>query len=136
MISQKRINLSLLKQLCRFGFVGVGAMIVHWCTAVALVPLGLQPLVANSIGFLVAFQCSYLGHRYWTFPVIASTAKQSSYIRFFITALSGFAVNQLLFTLLLQFTDLDYRMALLIVLVLVAFSTFIVSKFWAFRLES
>jgi putative flippase GtrA len=135
MILQKRINLSLLKQLCRFGFVGVSAMMVHWCTVVTLVPLGLAPLTANTVGFLVAFQCSYFGHRYWTFQETRSCPKKSLF-RFFITALSGFVLNQLLFALLLKFTDINYRIALLIVLVLVAFSTFILSKFWAFRLES
>ena len=46
----------MTRQLFWFGVVGVTAMLVHLgSVALILVPLGLTPLLANIIGFLVAF---------------------------------------------------------------------------------
>jgi len=82
------------------------------------------------IAFFIAFQFSYFGHQYWTFK--GSLANYKTQLRFFIIAISGFLLNQSLFWLLLKFTNLSYQIALLLVLLIVAFNSFLFSKFWAF----
>jgi putative flippase GtrA len=152
----------VIKQLARFGVVGIAAMAVHWLVVMALVPLGLLPLIANVIAFAVAFNVSYLGHRNWTFAadpaIIRSTdtppatatnnpasnpannstnnpvqGHGSTLKRFFVVSFISFALNELLYYLLLHFTALDYRSALAIVLIAVAALTFVLSRYWAFR---
>lgn len=121
----------MIAQLARFGVVGIAAMSVHWCVVAILVPLGLAPLIANVIAFCVAFNVSFFGHHHWTF---ASTAKQQSTLKRFLgVAVLGFAANEAMYSLLLKFTALDYRVALGIVLVAVAGMTYVLSRFWAFR---
>jgi putative flippase GtrA len=88
-------------------------------------------LLANIIGFLLAFQVSHSGHRRFTFQDQESPAS-SSRGRFFLVALLSFAVNEVLFGLLLRFTTLDYRIALGMVLVAVAALTFVLARYWAF----
>ena len=119
-------------ELVRFGVVGVAALLVH-LASVALwwVPAGLPPLVANVLAFLLAFSVSYLGHRHLTFRA-GHVAHRQSLPRFFVVAGLGFAVNESLYFLLLHYTRLDYRLALLIVLGMVAAMTFILGKWWAF----
>lgn len=121
----------MILQLARFGVVGVAAMAVHWLVVRALVPLGLAPLIANIIGFGVAFNVSYFGHRNWTFG--SAEAHSTTLRRFFAVAISSFVLNECLFYLLLRFTHLDYQIALAIVLVAVAALTFVLSRWWAFR---
>lgn len=121
----------MILQLARFGIVGVGAMLVHWLVVVAIVPLGIKELIANVIGFAVAFNVSYFGHHYWTFGSSADT--QTTFKRFLVVAITSFIVNECLFSLLLRFTSLDYRLALAIVLIAVAGLTFVLSRLWAFR---
>lgn len=121
-----------MKQLGLFGMVGAGAMALHWAVVALLVPLGVLPLWANPAGFLVAFQLSYSGHRHLTFQA-TDLPHSSTLPRFFGVALGAFLLNQLLYALLLHFTTLDYRLALALVLVLVAAMTFISSQRWAFR---
>ncbi len=120
------------RELFWFAAVGLSAMAVHLaCVALVLVPLGLSPLVANVIAFLIAFQVSHAGHRRFTFSHHDAPAAQSRW-RFFAVACTSFVVNELMYAALLRFTTLDYRLALFIVLVLVAALTYVSSRTWAF----
>ena len=120
------------RELFWFAAVGLSAMAVHLASvALVLVPLGLSPLVANVIAFLIAFQVSHAGHRRFTFSHHDAPASQSRW-RFFAVACFSFAVNELMYAALLRFTTLDYRVALFIVLVLVAALTYVSSRAWAF----
>jgi putative flippase GtrA len=120
----------MIRQLLRFGAVGVAAMAVHWTVVALLVPFGAKPLLANIAAFAIAFNVSYVGHRHWTFA--ATSAHQSPFKRFLGVALLSFVLNEALYYLLLR-AGLEYRVALLIVLVAVAALTFILSRYWAFR---
>ncbi len=121
-----------MMQIGRFGVVGISALAVHWVVVALLVPTGLAPLVANVLAFLVAFQVSYAGHRRWTFDA-AHLSRRQTLPRFFLVALASFAANELMYAVLLRYTPLDYRLALLLVLGLVAGMTFLFSRQWAFR---
>lgn len=120
----------MIRQLARFGAVGITAMAVHWMIVALLVPIGLQPLIANTIAFAIAFNVSYVGHRYFTFADAATS--HSTFKRFLGVALLSFALNEALYYLLLS-AGMEYRLALLLVLVAVAALTFVLSRYWAFR---
>lgn len=124
--------MAFLYQLARFGAVGVTALIVHWLSVVTIVPLGVPPLIANVIAFLIAFQVSYWGHRNWTFNV-RHLPHRATLPRFILIGCAGFAVNESLYFLLLTYTKMDYRLSLLIVLTGVVTTSFVLSKLWAFR---
>jgi putative flippase GtrA len=119
-------------ELIRFVIVGVSAMLVHlFMVTIVLVPLGMAPLAANVIAFLVAFQVSYQGHMRLTFRQSGATHR-TALPRFFAVSCISFAVNEAMYFVLLHYTPLDYRSALLIVLATVAVLTFVLGKIWAF----
>ena len=120
------------RELLVFGCVGVSALLAHFViVSLWLVPAGLPPLAANVVAFLLAFQVSYWGHRQLTFRAQHVPHRQSL-PRFLGVAGLSFALNEALYFVLLRFTALDYRSALLLVLLLVALCTFVLSKLWAF----
>jgi putative flippase GtrA len=121
----------MIAQLARFGVVGIAAMAVHWVVVALIVPLGVTPLLANVIGFATAFNVSYFGHRNWTFT--SSDGHATTLTRFLGVAIASFVLNELMYSVLLRYTALDYRIALLLVLVAVAALTFVLSRYWAFR---
>ena len=90
------------------------------------------PELANALGFCVAFFVSFAGHRLLSFKD-ASTSVATSLGRFAVTALAGFASNELVFMGLLRVLDWPALLALLIALVFAAGQTFVFSRFWAFR---
>ena len=84
-----------------FWFLAVGgsAALTHM-GVFALVQAQMWPELANALGFVVAFFVSFAGHRWLSFQD-AGTSIGTSLQRFAVTALGGFATNELVFVLLL-----------------------------------
>jgi len=116
-----------------FTIIGILAAITHYVVAVGLESLfTLKPSLANIIGFMLAFPVSYFGHLKFTF---ASTkaSHQQALPKFLLIALLGFVGNQSLLLLLLANTAWPFWLVLGLVMVLVAVSTYCLSRFWAFK---
>lgn len=117
-------------RILRFGLVGSAPALIHILVVWMLVLCGVHPLLGNIVGFLVAFQASYFGHCFVTF---GGKPDRRSYARMFLVAGMGLVVNEVAYGMLLHFTDLDYRISLAAVLVLVAAGTYVTCSSWVFR---
>ncbi len=111
--------------------VGSAAALTHMAVF-ALVQHRMWPELANALGFGIAFFVSFAGHRCLSFKD-AGTSVATSLGRFAVTALAGFASNELVFVLLLRGLALPALLALFAALVFAAGQTFVLSRFWAFR---
>jgi len=114
-----------------FLVVGGTAALTHMAVF-ALVQHLMWPELANALGFVIAFFVSFFGHRLLSFKD-ASTSVATSFQRFAVTALAGFASNELVFSLLLRVLNLPDLAALFVALVFAAGQTFVLSRFWAFK---
>lgn len=116
-----------------FWFLAVGgtAALTHMAVF-ALAQGRMLPELANALGFLIAFFVSFAGHRLLSFKD-AGTSVGTSLGRFAVTALAGFASNELVFMLLLRGLGWPALLALFVALVFAAGQTFLFSRFWAFR---
>ncbi len=125
-------------ELLRFGIVGVLATIVHYVVAVAAVELiGLVPVIANLVAFCCAFPVSFVGHLYWTFrgqtDGHSAQDRRHYWGRFFVTALVGLGVSQLVVYVLADLLSVHHRIAFAAAILLAPATVFVLSKFWAFR---
>jgi putative flippase GtrA len=115
-----------------FGIVGAVAALTHYCIAVFLESQSASAHVANISGFLCAFPVSYFGHRFFSFA-----GQNSPHIKalpkFFLVAVGGFLANHLMLLIFLKFTNLPFWLALAFVMMVVALSTYLLSRFWAFK---
>jgi putative flippase GtrA len=122
----------LSHQVGWFIVVGASASVVHWVVVVLLVSGGLlAPLIANVVGWLVAFGVSFTGHYQLTFRHQRGRLMRSV-TRFFALSAAGFLINELSFAFFLTKTALPYELLLAAILIAVAGLTFIASRFWAF----
>lgn len=120
-------------QLLFFSSIGASAALTHLIVVLNLVSyLSLDPLIANIIAFFIAFNISYLGHKHLTFAQIGND-KELSLPHFFFVASSAGILNELLYFLLLRFTDIHYLVGLTLILGLVSVYNFFLSRFWACR---
>lgn len=123
----------IIRQLFWFVAVGCTAAATHWLVVVAVVDhVGLAPLLANLVGWLVAFGVSFWGHYQLTFKHQRAPLAQAS-VRFFAVSALGFSVNELAYAFLLRVTTLRYDLLLALILIGIAIMTFILGRFWAFR---
>lgn len=116
-----------------FWFLAVGgsAALTHMAVF-ALAQGHMLAELANALGFLIAFFVSFAGHRLLSFKD-AGTSVATSLGRFAVTALAGFASNELVFMLLLRGLGWPALLALFVALLFAAGQTFVFSRFWAFR---
>ena len=113
-----------------FGAVGVAAALTHM-GVFALLREDWWPELANAAGFGVAFSVSFVGHRWLSFAG-TSTSVGQSFRRFAVTALAGFACNELSFMLFFRLWGWPSLLALFLAMVVAACQTFVFSRFWAF----
>lgn len=116
-----------------FWFLAVGGAAALTHMAVFVLARNLMwPELANALGFVVAFFVSFGGHRWLSFKD-AGTTVATSFQRFVVTALAGFASNEIVFVVLLRWLGMPSLLALFVALVFAAGQTFVLSRFWAFR---
>jgi len=113
-----------------FVLVGVAAALTH-LAVFEILKAWCWPELANAAGFGVAFGVSFAGHRWLSFADTRMPLWQSLQ-RFGVTALAGFACNELCFMLLYRLAGWPSLLALLAAMVLAAVQTFVLSRFWAF----
>lgn len=124
----------MLKQVFRFGVVGIAATVVHFLVAVIAVQFGgLAPRWANVLGFVVAFCVSFLGQWRWTFAQRAGVPVARAFALYLMVSIGGFLMNALAYEWLLSHTAWRYDIALALVLVGVASVSFAISRWWVFR---
>jgi len=123
----------MIKEVSWFIAVGCAAAATHWMVAVSCVDrVGVSPLVANVLGWLVAFSVSFWGHYRLTFRHQRKELV-TAFKRFFLVSAGGFLINELSYAFLLKATSVPYDLLLAAILVAIAFLTFVISRLWAFR---
>lgn len=121
-----------IRQISRFGFVGIVATAVHVTVGLSLNEgAGMPPFWANLIAFCTALGVSFFGQTRLTFP--DSTADGAAFSRFTVVALLGLTLNQVIVWVTTDLYGIPYWLALPIIISTVPVATFLLLKFWALR---
>lgn len=120
-----------VRELSAFTAVGTTATAVNLSTVAVAVPLGLAPLTANAIGFLLSFAWSFVGHARWTFPAEGRDVGVALQ-RFAVVSLLGFGATEAAYAGALEWTTVDYRVSLFLVILVLGACKLLASKHWAF----
>jgi len=124
----------MLRQGLRFGLIGVLATAMHLSSAVALIYLGCPPLLANVISFAIAFSLSFVGHISFSFAD-QTNDRITALQRFSCVAFGAFALNEVLFAILLTQSRITPLPALTVTTGLAAVFTFFLSRNWVFQVN-
>ena len=83
----------LITKFIKFGIVGASGMVVHFGVLYLFKEVvGINPFLANTIGFVTAATTNYILNRIWTFR---SQEKQVAveYLKFILVSVIGLGVN-------------------------------------------
>lgn len=83
----------IITKFIKFGIVGASGMVVHFGVLYLFKEVvGLNPFLANTIGFVTAATTNYILNRIWTFR---SQEKQVAveYLKFILVSVIGLGVN-------------------------------------------
>lgn len=124
------------KQGLWFSLIGAAAAATHFISLLLLVQnLKLTPQLANPIAFLIAFIISFVGHFQFTFRHHLHKWQHALW-RWFFSSVFAFILNQILFINALKWLgDQTYWWVWFMVTILVTIISFLLGKFWAFRIK-
>jgi putative flippase GtrA len=123
----------VIREINVFVLVGVAATACQVAVSLAAQRwLGVGPVVASLIGYGASVGVSYLGNSLFTFRRPALHAPQ--FARFAAISLTGLALNLATVWVCTHALGWPLWLAMVPVVMVVPTSTFVLSKFWAFRL--
>ena len=112
----------LIAQFMKFGIVGVIAFLIDYGLMVALTEFfGVPYLISNTISFTVSVVFNYVASMRYVF-------ERREFIIFVVLSIIGLILNDLFMWLFVSVWFIDYRIAKIIVTVLVAIWNFVTRK--------
>jgi len=126
---------SELWKLSRFSIVGVIATGVYVVAAMIAVAAGdVSPIVGATIGFCASFLVSYVGHFRFTFAV---AGRYRDYVvRFAVSSVASLFLSTIAIWVSTKILNIDYRLALIAVSIIIPICSYLVSRFWVFTASS
>ena len=122
--------MSVRRQLPWFVIFGIAASATHVAVALSAARwLGMAPLTANTLAFLVALGVSYLGNAIVTFRV--EPWRLNAFIRFAVMSVIAFALNQAIVYGLTVRLGWPFWASLMVVVAVIPPFTFVLAKLWA-----
>jgi len=122
--------MSVRRQLPWFVIFGIAASATHVAVALSAARwLGMAPLTANTLAFVVALGVSYLGNAIVTFRV--EPWRMGAFIRFAVMSAVAFALNQAIVYGLTVKLGWPFWASLMVVVAVIPPFTFVLAKLWA-----
>lgn len=108
---RKRIKRKLeeiIKQLCEYGLVGIGAAFIHLGALYFLTEAGVYYILSSIIGFLVAGIYSFLVNGFFTFHSCLSSHFYKKYFKFLSLNITAVLVNLALLYFFTEYIGIYY----------------------------
>ena len=119
----------LIAQFMKFGIVGVIAFLIDHGLMVALTEFfGVPYLISNTISFTVSVVFNYVASMRYVFERRDDMSRRREFIIFVVLSIIGLILNDLFMWLFVSVWFIDYRIAKIIVTVLVAIWNFVTRK--------
>lgn len=119
----------LIAQFMKFGIVGVIAFLIDYGLMVALTEFfGVPYLISNTISFTVSVVFNYVASMRYVFERRDDMSRHREFIIFVVLSIIGLILNDLFMWLFVSVWIIDYRIAKIIVTVLVAIWNFVTRK--------
>lgn len=119
-----------LGRLFRFGITGVAATVIHVAVATWLITQWVVlPYVANPIAFVIATSFAYAANTLWSFS--SRLSRRTLWPYACVSTLSCLATAAV--SAIAAAAQLDYRMGILLVILIVTPANFALHSLWTYR---
>ena len=121
-----------MKQLIKFGFVGILNTGITFIVYNVLLKLGMVYLAANAIGYIAGVANSYIWNKNWVFGAKGEKDKALIF-KFVIVNLISFAVNSAVLWFCINYITDNKTVAQLPAIVVGMGVNYILNKIWTFK---
>ena len=117
----------------KFGLVGALGLVVDMGLTWSIKEyVGLNPFIANAIGFITAVISNFYLNKIWTFQQKTSSEAHQPLL-FFLFSLIGLALNSLIILFLFEFISINFYLSKCIATLVVFFWNFFMNKKFTFQ---
>ena len=124
------LNNAPMRQLLRYGLVGILTNLVIYASYLLFTFLGMEPKIAMTLTYSIGAFIGFLGNRKWTFTDNGHI--KSSAIRFSAAHVCGYLMNFLILSLFVDKLGYPHQWVQAASIVCVAIVLFMLFKFWVF----
>ena len=121
----------MIKQVIKFGIVGVANTIIGYGTYLILITFGVNVQLAMAGNWVIGSIFSFFLNKYWTFG--QKNSDFASVIRFIIVCTVAMLLNIVFVTIAVNFLGMEKKIGGLVSMGLVIVVNFLGQKFFAFR---
>ena len=121
----------MIKQVIKFGIVGVANTIIGYGTYLILITFGVNVQLAMVGNWVIGSIFSFFLNKYWTFG--QKNSDFASVIRFIIVCTVAMLLNIVFVTIAVNFLGMEKKIGGLVSMGLVIVVNFLGQKFFAFR---
>lgn len=123
-----------MRQLIRYGLVGVASNFAIYCVYLLITYLGVEPKTAMTLVYLIGATIGFVGHRKWTF-VHSGDASRAA-IRYAFAHLSGYLINFLILFIFVDMLGYIHQVVQAAAIIVVAGFLFIIFKHYVFHVKN
>lgn len=119
----------LIKQIMRFGVVGVLAFVIDYGLMIFLTEIfGINYLISSGISFSVSVIFNYILSVHWVFDIKGERNKGNDFVVFVVLSVIGLGINQVLMWLLVEYINILYFIAKIFATAVVMVYNFVTRK--------
>jgi len=130
-----------MAQLIRFGIIGLMTTFVHLSIFVAAIEYAeLSGSISNLIAFSAAVIVSFFGHYFYSFKDQLGDTNDArglihmpAFLKFCLVSTGGFLLNSLIAWSIVDSLNMDYWIAVIMMMTVTPITIFLLSKYWVFR---
>ena len=120
-----------VRLFARFATVGIASNALLYVLYLVLsVALGMQPVLAATVGWVVGVATSFLLNRSWTFG--DSGPRTPTFLRYVLLYGTAYLLNMLLLLLLVDRAGLPHQLVQGVLIVVFGLTLFLGQQFWVF----
>lgn len=123
-----------MRQLIRYGLVGVGINLILYLGYLLIHYLGLEPKKSMSLMYLIGVSIGFYSHRQWTFAHGGDALR--SIVRYVFAHLIGYFINFILLLSLVDHFGYPHELVQGAAIFVVAAFLFLVFKYWVFPVRN
>ena len=121
-----------VRTFSRFAAVGIASNTLLYVLYLVLsAGVGLRPVTAATVGWVVGVAISFVLNRSWTFG--HTGPRGSTFVRYGFLYAAAYALNILLLVLLVDRAGLPHELVQGVLIVISGLSLFLAQRFWVFR---
>lgn len=120
-----------MKQLIRFGLVGVASNAAIYLVYLIITYTGVESKKAMTMVYIVGATIGYIGNQRWTFAHRGDTTRTA--LRYVLTHLFGYLINYLILFTLVDYLGYAHQWAQAVAIIIVAGFLFMAFKHFVFH---